>query len=115
MESRVTGKRILVKYYDGNIDVYQKLLGKTLPNIPTVYNAVCEDGKCIVVEDYIDGITIGEMLEVGRYSSKEVEKIILEMCDARSAGLFFNLDSSIRPIWRQQNDLHSQKYHCRKP
>ena len=51
MESRVTGKRILVKYYDGNIDVYQKLLGKTHPNIPTVYNAVCEDGKCIVVED----------------------------------------------------------------
>lgn len=68
-----------------------------------------------MVEDYIDGITIGEMLEVGRYSSKEVEKIILELCDARSARLFFSLDSSIRSIWRQQNDLHSQKCHCRKP
>ena len=84
LESKTTGERILVKYFNGTADVYKKLLNFSHPNLPKVYKVVEVDRKCIVVEEFINGITIDETLQIERYSSVSVKKIILQLCSVLS-------------------------------
>ena len=84
LESKTTGERILVKYFNGTADVYKKLLNFSHPNLPKVYKVVEADRKCIVVEEFIDGITVDETLQIERYSSASVKKIILQLCNVLS-------------------------------
>ena len=84
LQNKITGERILVKYFNGTAEVYKKLLTLTHPNLPKVYKVVQQDNKCIVVEEFIDGITIGDTLEIERYSTADVRKIISQLCDVLS-------------------------------
>lgn len=81
-ENRKNYKRIIVKCFVGNPLVYKKLLCVLHPNIPTVYEVAELGDKCIVIEEYIDGITVGEVLEIGRYTRSGVKKVITQLCNA---------------------------------
>ena len=82
LENKITHKRVLVKYLTGSLDVYKKLISISHPNLPIIYEVAQADGKSILVEEYINGITIGEFMEAERYTPKEVRKIIIELCSA---------------------------------
>lgn len=82
LENKQNNKRVLVKYLNGEMDVYKKLLIIVHPNIPIVYEVAQSENKSIIVEEYIDGITVDEVLEAGRYTSIGVKKIIIELCSA---------------------------------
>ena len=80
LENRNNNKRVVVKYLTGNVDTYKTLLDLSHPNIPVIYDIVSDNGKNIIVEEYIDGITIDEILETGLYTSSGVQKVIRELC-----------------------------------
>lgn len=74
-------KRVVVKYLTGKMDTYKALLDFKHPNIPIIYDIVSDEDKSIIVEEYIDGITIDEILETGLYTSSGVKKVIRELCE----------------------------------
>lgn len=74
-------KRVVVKYLTGKMDTYKALLDFRHPNIPIIYDIVSDEDKSIIVEEYIDGITIDEILETGLYTSSGVKKVIRELCE----------------------------------
>lgn len=82
LENKQTNKRVVVKYLNGEMEVYKKLLMILHPNIPIVYEVAQSGNKSIIVEEYVDGITVDEVLEAGRYTSKGVKNIIIELCSA---------------------------------
>lgn len=82
LENKHNNNRVLVKYLTGTADVYIQLLNIVHPNIPIVYEVMVDNDNCIIVEEYIDGITVGEVLETGLYSPDGVTKIIGEICEA---------------------------------
>jgi len=51
-------------------------------NIILLYEVACDGEKGIVIEEYIDGITIGEVLETGLYTSKGICRVISSVCEA---------------------------------
>ena len=84
MENLQSGKRILVKDITGNAGVYKELIALNHKNIPVVYDVVSDGKSTLVIEEYIDGLTVGEILETGLYTSQGVSRVIVALCEALS-------------------------------
>lgn len=82
MENKSNGLRVIVKEYEGNGQAYKRLLNIEQDNLPIIYEVVNEDNNTLVIEEFIDGLTVGEVLETGLYTDEGVEKIISSLCKA---------------------------------
>ena len=62
---------------------YRKLMQLTHPLLPKVYYAVEEDGRTCVIEQYVDGRNLQDVLDrEGALAEAEVRRIGLQLCDA---------------------------------
>ncbi len=77
-----TNRDIVLRSYSKPVLAYKKLKSITHRNIPTVYDTLNFDDGQIVLEEFIDGITVAEVLEQGKYTYHGAKKIILAVCDA---------------------------------
>lgn len=73
---------IVLRSYSKPVLAYKKLKSITHRNIPTVYDTLSFDDGQIVLEEFVDGITIAEVLDQGKYTCHGAKKIILAVCDA---------------------------------
>lgn len=79
-----SGRDIVLREYSTPVAVYNFLKNIRHNNIPEVYDTyMLEDGQ-IVLEEFINGITVAEVLESGRYTYRGAKKIIGSVCDALS-------------------------------
>ena len=76
------GRQVVVRKYEGDCYVYKKLVGIEHVNLPTVYEAVEDGGRCLVIEEYVEGMTVGDVLETGRYTAKGVGNVINQLVGA---------------------------------
>ena len=81
---KTTDKKIIVREIKDGIEVYQKLLSVKSNKLPTIYEVVLDDqnNKAIVVEEFISGITVGDVLESGHYTEQGVVVVVNKVCDA---------------------------------
>lgn len=77
-----TGQRFILRQFTGNPEVYQKLLDYTCPNLPTVYEVAEENGENLVVEEFIEGDTLGFLLQDALFSPEETRQIVRQVCRA---------------------------------
>ncbi len=64
------------------IAAYDLLCGIRCTQLPEVYDAITlEDGQ-IVLEEYIDGMTVDEVMQSGRYHPRGARRVLLEVCHA---------------------------------
>lgn len=81
MEGTEEGKKYIRKIlniYD--VDVYRYLMDNPIPNMPRLY-AVCEgDNNLVIIEEYIEGKTLSEILEDGGMDSAEAVQIAKSIC-----------------------------------
>ena len=82
LQNKYNNQRVIVKYYKGSAAAYSRLLNICHSNIPIVYEVVTDDDNCIVIEEYIDGITVGEVLETGLYTPDGVYEVVCGICEA---------------------------------
>ena len=75
-------QKIVVKKFEGNPEVYVRLKNIRQVNIPNVYDAAEEHGNCIVLEEYIDGIIMSDILEERLYKGPEMAAVILQLLAA---------------------------------
>jgi len=78
-------KDIVKRVYEGNSEVYKILQGITHPNIPNIYEVITDGQFTIVLEEYINGITISDELQDNLYSEKATRAIVRELCSALAA------------------------------
>lgn len=81
LEHRESRVRIIKRTFYGNPEVYKALLYHRIDSIPKIFHVSENDNKVIVFEEYIDGITLSELLQEELYNEKSVRKIICELCD----------------------------------
>ena len=75
-------KDIVLRSYTKTIPAYEWLCGIQCENLPLVYDAVSlEDGQ-IVLEEYIDGMTVAEVMETDKYNYWEMSKVVRSVCNA---------------------------------
>ena len=79
---RSTGQDFLVRRFPGSAESYQKLLGIESPYLPIVYEATEENGQVLVLEEYIVGESVSEMLGESCFTEAETRQIIRDVCQA---------------------------------
>ena len=77
-----SGVNYLMRDLTGSGDVYQKLLPFHSPHLPQILEvAADEDGKrFLVLEEWIEGDLLSEMLKGALFSPRETRRIALDVC-----------------------------------
>lgn len=79
----VTGQWMVLRTYEGSPAPYRALLGLVSPHLPQIYEAVEENGRALVLEEYIAGDNLSQLLERGpAFSAPQVRDIGRQLCRA---------------------------------
>ena len=76
------GKDVTLRLLPESSRVYEKLCSVKCPNLPEIYDAVSLDDGTAVLEEYIDGINVGEIMETGLYKYKGAAEVLRGVCSA---------------------------------
>ena len=79
---RTAGQWFILRRFTGNGEVYRKLLSYSCQNLPVIYEVVSRGEDNLVLEEFIEGDTLGFLLEGALFSPKETRKIIIQLCRA---------------------------------
>lgn len=79
---RGNGTRYIFRQFTGPGDVYRKLLAISCPHLPQIMEVGEEDGKTVVLEEYIQGDTLTCLLEAALMTPSEAKRIMRQLCSA---------------------------------
>ena len=77
---RSSDRKFILRHFIGNGEVYRQLLGCSCPYLPTVYEAVEENGKNLALEEFIQGDTLDFLLKGALFSPQETRRIVKQLC-----------------------------------
>ncbi len=73
---------IVARSFPKSISAYEELYSINCANLPLIYDVInLEDGQ-IVLEEFIEGVTIAEVMESGKYRYMGTRKILRSVCHA---------------------------------
>lgn len=84
VKNKICGKKMVVHSFKTPVAVYDMLKKINFENLPTVFDTYYFSDGQIVLEEYIDGITVSDVIESGKYTYRGAAKVISEICDALS-------------------------------
>lgn len=82
LRNRAQGRDLVLRSYPEAVLVYESLADIQCENLPVIYDVLPLDDGQIVLEEYIDGVTIAQIMESGRYNYSGAKKVIRSVCDA---------------------------------
>ena len=82
LRHKTHGHDIIKRVYPGTGSIYPILHTLSHPNIPKVYEVIFDQDTVTVLEEYIEGLTISEVLDSGLYKERGAIAIISSLCDA---------------------------------
>lgn len=77
---RATRQRFILRQFQGNAEVYRKLLYISCPNLPTVYEVASQGEENLILEEFIQGDTLDYLLQGALFSARETRQIIKQLC-----------------------------------
>lgn len=89
-DGRLYVKKILSHY---DIDIYKYLSEHPVANMPRLLHIYESDNNLIIIEDYIEGLSLSEYIEQKKPDASEAVKIVKNICGILSA--LHNLDKPI--------------------
>ena len=75
-------KDIILRCYSESITIYEELVNIKCSEIPEIYDVLYLENGMIVLEEFIDGITVAQVLESGCYKYSGAKKVIKSICSA---------------------------------
>ena len=91
LEHKMLKKRIIKRTFNGNSEVYRKLLTLKHKNTPEILEVIEFEDKILVLEEYIDGVTLLDLINENLYKENQVKKLVGELCDILSFLHSFNI------------------------
>lgn len=82
LRHRETGQKVILRRFTGNAEVYQKLLGYSCQNLPKILEVTTKNGENLVLEEFIEGDTLGFLLQDALFSVEETRQIVTQICRA---------------------------------
>ena len=82
---RASGRKFVLRRFRGNAGVYRKLLNFSCENLPQIYEVAEKNGENLILEEFVEGDTLGFLLERYVYSP---EKETRQIPSCRSAALY---------------------------
>ena len=76
------GQRFVLRRFTGNAEVYRRLLHCTCQNLPAVYEVASQGEENLVLEEYIQGDNLGDLLQGALFTVEETRSIVAQVCRA---------------------------------
>ena len=77
-----SGTRYVFRRYSGSGEVYRRLLPVLCPHLPQIMEAAEQDGQTAVLEEYVQGDTLAELLMGARLTEREARQVTMQLCHA---------------------------------
>ena len=82
VRNKSTEQDMVVRSFPTAVSAYEELYKINAQNLPLIYDVInCEDGQ-IVLEEFVEGVTISEVMESGNYHYLGTRKVIRAVCHA---------------------------------
>lgn len=82
LKNKEHNKYIVARSFLKHIDAYEALYSVNCENLPLIYDVInLEDGQ-IVLEEFIEGVTISEVMESGKYRYIGTKRVFRSICNA---------------------------------
>ena len=85
LRNKKSEKDIVLRSFPHSVAAYEKLRNIRHINLPEIYDVLEMDDGQIVLEEYIDGITVAQVMEIDKYRPSGARKVLLGLCDALAA------------------------------
>lgn len=82
LRHRTLQQDIVLHQLNRSAAVYSALCGISCRNLPAVYDTVELEDGAVVWEEWIDGMTVAQVMESGRYHCRGAKKVLRAVCDA---------------------------------
>ena len=79
---RDSGTRYIFRHFYGSSEVYQRLLTISCPYLPQIMEVGERDGRTVLLEEYVQGDTLRDILECGLLTAAEARQITRQLCSA---------------------------------
>lgn len=80
--NKQNNKDIVLRSYSEQIISYEELLKIKHENLPEIFDVIYADDGIIVLEEFINGLTVAEVMESGKYNYSGAKKIVNAVCEA---------------------------------
>ena len=84
VRNKAHNKDIVLRSFPTAIAAYEELYNISCPNLPLIYDVVNLDDGQIILEEFIEGVTISEVMEGSRYHYFGTKKVLRSVCHALS-------------------------------
>ena len=82
VRNKKSGTRYVFRRYSGSGEVYRRLLPVLCPHLPQIMEAAEQDGQTAVLEEYVQGDTLAELLTGAKLTEKEARQVTMQLCQA---------------------------------
>lgn len=77
-----SNKDMVVRSFSSTITAYEELYSIKCENLPLIYDTASLDDGQIVLEEFIKGVTVAEVMESGKYRYLGARRVISSVCRA---------------------------------
>ncbi len=82
LKNKEHDKYIVIRSFPKVISAYEELYNINCANLPLIYDVINLDDGQIVLEEFIEGVTIAEVMESGKYRYIGTRKVLRSVCRA---------------------------------
>ena len=77
------GQTVVVRKIKDGESIYRKLMAISNVHLSRIYEVAKDESSewCLVIEEYISGISVGDLLEGELFTEKGARKIVSQVCD----------------------------------
>ncbi|MDO4265719.1 MAG: serine/threonine-protein kinase [Eubacteriales bacterium] len=80
IKHRASEKKFVLRSFCGNAEVCRRLLNCTCRNLPEIYEVAADGDQNLVLEEYIRGDNMGDMLKGALFTQEETRQIVRGLC-----------------------------------
>ena len=82
VRNKSTEQDMVVRSFPKSISAYEELYSINCANLPLIYDVITLDDGQIVLEEFIEGVTIADVMESGKYRYMGTRKVLRSVCHA---------------------------------
>ena len=82
VRNKVTARDMIVRSFFSPVRAYEELYNISSVNLPFIYDVINTVDGQIVLEEFVDGVTVAEVMESGSYHYWGARKVIRSVCNA---------------------------------
>lgn len=82
LRHKMLGTQIVKLEFEGDASVYNIIKSISHQNLPKIYSVEINGIHCEVIEEYINGATVADILKSGLYTEDGVRSVIKSVCSA---------------------------------